>query len=154
MLAELCASAGLETILVTPDPVVSKWTEKNLEQARIQTRLLQLGVTLVTGRTLARAAMGKVELACIYAGGVDTIDCATLIPVTSRLPNDALWHELKARQSEWAQAGLKTVKLIGDAYAPGIIAAAIYAGHRYARDYGAEIDPDVTPFKRERIEVG
>ncbi len=154
VLAELCLAQGLETVLVTPDPVVSKWTEKNLEQARIQTRLLELGATLVTGHSLKRARAGVVEAACVYSARVREIACATLIPVTARLPNDALWHELKARQAEWADAGLKSVQLIGDAYAPSIIAAAVYAGHRYAREYGEEIDPDVTPFKREAIEAG
>ena len=58
-----------------------------------------------------------------------------------------------ARQAEWADAGIKTVQLIGDGYAPGIIAAAVYSGHRYAREFGEDIDPDVTPFKREAIAV-
>jgi hypothetical protein len=33
------------------------------------------------------------------------------------------------------------------------IAAAVFAGHRYARDFGETIDPDVVPFKREAIVV-
>ncbi len=154
VLAEVCVAAGIETVLLTPDPVVSKWTEKNLEQARIQTRLLDLGVTLATGYGLSRAGPGALEAACVYSGRTREIACATLIPVTSRLPNDVLWHEVKARQADWSDAGLATVTLIGDAYAPGIIAAAVYAGHRYAREYGEAIDPDATPFKREFIEVG
>jgi hypothetical protein len=33
------------------------------------------------------------------------------------------------------------------------IAAAVFAGHRYARDFGETIDPDAVPFKREAIVV-
>ena len=37
--------------------------------------------------------------------------------------------------AEWdaIDAGIKTVEEIGDGYAPGTIAMAVYAGHQYAR---------------------
>ena len=42
---------------------------------------------------------------------------------------------------------------MGDTCSPGIIAAAVYAGHRYARELdGAEAGDD-TPFKRELTEL-
>jgi dimethylamine/trimethylamine dehydrogenase len=67
--------------------------------------------------------------------------------VTARLPNDELYHELVAL----AEAGTEVPRLsrIGDCYGPGTIAAAVYAGHRYAREYDVEIDPDKVPFERE-----
>jgi dimethylamine/trimethylamine dehydrogenase len=34
------------------------------------------------------------------------------------------------------------------------IAAAVYAGHRYAREFGEAMDPDAVPFRREVIQVG
>jgi dimethylamine/trimethylamine dehydrogenase len=46
------------------------------------------------------------------------------------------------------------VTALGDCLAPSTVAAAVYAGHRYAREFGEAIDPDVTPFKREAIVVG
>ena len=154
VIAELCRDAGLETHLVTPDPVVSQWTLNNLEQGRIQTRLLEKNVHLITGQILSKAGSDVIQLRCVYSSRVQEMACASLIPVTSRLPDDGLWHELKAMQSQWADAGIKSVKLIGDAYAPGIIAAAIYSGHQFARQYGDAVNPDSTPFKREFIEVG
>jgi len=34
------------------------------------------------------------------------------------------------------------------------IAAAVFSGHCYAREFGETIDPDGVPFRRERIAVG
>ena len=36
----------------------------------------------------------------------------------------------------------KSLTRIGDCEAPAIIAAAVFAGHRYARELDTEIDPD------------
>jgi dimethylamine/trimethylamine dehydrogenase len=41
------------------------------------------------------------------------------------------------------------VKVIGDACAPGPIAYAVYAGHRYARELDTPDIGDAVPFKRE-----
>ncbi len=40
-----------------------------------------------------------------------------------------------------------------DSDAPAIIAAAVYAGHRYARELDAPIDPD-EPLRHDRVDVG
>jgi dimethylamine/trimethylamine dehydrogenase len=69
--------------------------------------------------------------------------------VPARLPNDALYLELKARQPKWQEAGIRTVKVIGDANAPAPIAWATYAGHRYAEELDAPDLGDAVPFKRE-----
>jgi dimethylamine/trimethylamine dehydrogenase len=56
---------------------------------------------------------------------------------------------LKRPETDWESAGIKAIKVIGDAEAPGPIAWATYAGHRYARELdGAEIG-DALPFRRE-----
>ena len=44
----------------------------------------------------------------------------------------------------------KTLKRIGDCDAPAIIAAAVFAGHRYARELDEEIDAD-NPLKYDRV---
>ena len=40
---------------------------------------------------------------------------------------------------------------LGDCLAPGIIAAAVYSGHQYARTYMEPADRDRVPFRREDI---
>jgi len=59
-----------------------------------------------------------------------------------------------AREDEWTAAGIGSVQCIGDALAPGLIVHAVYAGHRYAREFEADVgengDSDGVPFKRVR----
>ena len=130
-----------------------------LEQARIQARLIELGVTLHLGVELAAArAEGAglvLDLQSIYTAARPPValGCASLVMVTMRDPVDALWHALDARRDEWADAGLRAVRRVGDALAPGLVAAAVFAGHRAAREFDAEPapDPDAVPFRRELI---
>ena len=56
---------------------------------------------------------------------------------------------LEQRRGEWADAGIKSITLIGDALAPGTIAAAVFGGRRYAEDFDEDAGPIATPFKRE-----
>ena len=54
----------------------------------------------------------------------------------------------------WADCGIESVSLIGDAMAPAPIAAAVYAGHKYARNFGGPAETgDELPFKREVAEL-
>ena len=57
-----------------------------------------------------------------------------------------------ARESEWEQADLRSVKAVGDAWAPSTIAAAVWAGHRYAEELDGPALPEV-PFRREVTEL-
>ena len=42
---------------------------------------------------------------------------------------------------------------IGDCLAPGTIAAAVYSGHRYARELGEVSPDDAVPYERELVEL-
>ena len=54
------------------------------------------------------------------------------------------------RHEEWTDQGLRTVQAIGDALAPGTIAAAVWEGRRYAKELEAPTgNPDTTPHHRE-----
>lgn len=149
VLAERLARSGRQVTLVTPASEVSAWTEHTLEQARIQSRLIQLGVRILQQRTLHRMLPDGLEIACVYSGRTETIDCEILVPVTARLPERTLFDELQTRQGDREAAGVHQVTLIGDALAPGTIAAAVYDGHRHAREFDAPPDRDRAPFRRE-----
>ncbi|RVJ99138.1 oxidoreductase [Sinorhizobium meliloti] len=151
VLAELLARRGCTVTFVTPEAQVSPWSRNTLEQARIQKRLIDLGVEIVTAMALAGRTKDQLELSCVYSGRIRPVDCATLVPVTARLPDETLWLELKAREAEWADAGIKTITRLGDCLAPGLIAAAVYSGHQYARTYQEQVDKDRVPFMREDI---
>jgi len=149
VLAELLRGEGYEVVLVTPASTASAWTINTLEQARIHRRLLELGVELVLSNAVTAAEPDAVTLVNTYTDRESTIPAGALIPVTARLPNDRLVTDLEERRDEWSRAGLSSVRAVGDAWAPGTIAAAVWDGHRYAEELDVDIDPDVTPFRRE-----
>ena len=80
---------------------------------------------------------------------IQNFECDAVVVVASKLENNGVYNRLKEREMEWADAGIKSVKLIGDANAPGPIAWATYAGHRYARELDGEDIADNLPFRRE-----
>ncbi|MDH3474151.1 MAG: NAD(P)-binding protein [Rhodospirillales bacterium] len=148
VLAETLRDRGLDVSLATPAAQVSAWTQNTMEQVRIERRLLARGVEIVTRRNLTRIGRGEVELACMATDRRQTRAAASVVLVTARLPEDRLYRELTAEPEARAAAGIKSVTAIGDCRAPATIAAAVYAGHRYARELDAPAAQGV-PFKRE-----
>ena len=73
--------------------------------------------------------------------------------VTARLPNDGVGEELLARRGEWEAAGVASVRIVGDAYAPSTIAAAVWDGHRYAEELDGPEPGDQVPYRREVTEL-
>ncbi|MGQ0611775.1 MAG: oxidoreductase [Paracoccaceae bacterium] len=150
VLAELLVTRGCRVDFVTPATKVAEWTENTLEQAVIMRRLLGLGVTVHTSKAPQAVGRGEVTLGCTWTGAETALPADAVVMVTSRLPSDSLFHDLRARQSEWADAGLRSVRLIGDAAAPGPIAWATYAGRRFAEEIDTPDDRGDTPsFRRE-----
>jgi len=153
VLAELLVKDGCKVTLVTPSSDVSTWSKNTIDQFKIQARLIELGVDLVTARAVISVGRGEVETACFYTGRTDRRAADAVVLVTARLPNDHLYLELKAREAEWKDAGITAVKGAGDAWAPSTIAAAVYAGRRYAEELDAPDIGDALPFKREITEL-
>lgn len=149
VLAELLARQGASVTLVTPSAYVSDWTRNTLEQGAIHRRLVEHGVEIVLNRTVARIDAGSVVTACAYTGTEARLEADGVVLVTARRQQDELWQVLKARRDEWAGNGIRSIKVIGDAEAPGPIAWATYAGHRYARELDEPDIGDALPFRRE-----
>ncbi len=147
VIAERLCEQGHDVVLVTPGLDVANWTHYTLEQELIERRLVELGVEILARHDFKAIAADHVDIVNALTGQVFQRACGSVVMVTARLPNDALYHELVAL----AEAGTEVPRLsrIGDCYGPGTIAAAVYAGHRYAREYDVEIDPDKVPFERE-----
>ena len=149
VLAELLAAEGYRVTVCTPAPLVSAWTANTLEVNRIQARLLRAGITLMTGSALVAVQHGKAELACAYTGDATPVDADSVVLVTARNPASELYDELLAAKDQWADAGIQTVTAVGDCWAPSTIAAAVYAGHRYARELEEPRNSDTLSFRRE-----
>lgn len=147
VLAELLVARGCAVDFVTPAPVVADWARSTLEQGAIQRRLLELGVTLHPSKAPAAIGAGGATLACAWTGRESELPAEAVVLVTSRLPEDGLYHAIRAL--DWQGAGLRSVRLIGDAAAPAPIAWATYAGRRFAEELDEPDRGDALPFRRE-----
>ena len=143
VIAELLVSEGYRVTLATPGMCVASWTEYTLEQRHIEKRLLTAGVQILARHQLADVSEGRLRLTNTLTGEVSDHE-GNVVSVTARLPRDELFETLKGKIS---------VRRIGDCFGPSIIAAAVYEGHRYAREFDTEIDPDGVPFNRTRHQL-
>jgi dimethylamine/trimethylamine dehydrogenase len=147
LVAELLAEKGHDVSIVTTASQVSAWTNNTFEANRIQRRLIEKGIHRVTDHALTRVGVGGVEVQDVYASVTREIDCDAVVMVTARLPREELYLALVGRRD----AGeLLTVRGIGDAWAPGTIAAAVWSGRRAAEEFDAVMPSnDEVPFRRE-----
>jgi dimethylamine/trimethylamine dehydrogenase len=149
VLAEHLANQGCEVTLLTPGPMVSYWAQYTMEQHRIQSRLMYLGVSLYPQHILVSIRADSVTISNTVSGVGTDFPCDAVLLVTDRLPNDALYQALKPALNE---KKLSSLRLIGDAQAPDIIAQATFSGYLAAAEFDETI-PDGTPFKVEYIEA-
>lgn len=149
LIAEALVMAGLRVTLLTPGPEVSHWTQNTMEQHKIEERLLSLGVTLVCKRTLASVQSDYVVTRCNLTGEEHSLSAASLVLVTARLPTNELYFGFAGADEERLETLPFGLSRIGDCLAPSTIAAAVYDGHRYARELDNPPEPDGVPFRRE-----
>jgi len=142
VVASALSSAGADVTIVTGASAVAAWSFNTDEQILTQKRLMREGVRIETQTTLASIHAGGVALACGYTGRTREVDAEHVVLVTSREPNDSLYAELADRID---------IARVGDCSAPGIIAAAVAAGHRYAREMDA--DAADVPFLRDDVRL-
>lgn len=152
IIAEKLAMEGLSVTYVTEEDSVSQWAGKTSERWRIRSRLIERGVTIVTAHALTAFDGGSATLQCAYSGNAHTISATGAVLVTQRHPDDALYHEILHGVGGAADDLPFTLQRIGDCNAPAIVAAAVYAGHRYARELDSGIDID-QPLRHDRVEV-
>ncbi len=150
VLAEKLRRDGHMVTLATPATEASTWTRMTDEQAKVQAQLIRLGVELLPFHDLVGGEGAAVTLEHIHTSQRQTRACGTLLLVTSRLPNDVLYHQLQSDPAALAAAGIKSVTRIGDCFVPGAIVHAVYGGHRFARSLD-EISSGDVPFHRERV---
>ncbi len=77
------------------------------------------------------------------------MSCDGVVLVSDRISNDSLYYELKPALEE---GKLNSLRVIGDAEAPNIIAQAVFSGHLAAREFEEE-KVEGTPFKVERMKI-
>ncbi len=148
VLAELLAINGCNVSLVTPAPMVSYWSQFTLEQEKVQAKLMNLGVKLFTRQVVSKIKSDSVRLSDTVLGNEVELPRDGVVLVSDRKPNDELFNPLAPALSR-GERGIHSLRIIGDADAPNIIAQAVFAGHLAAREFDDE-KVEGTPFKVER----
>ena len=138
VVAEALSAAGSEVVFVTSAEIVSPMCQWTLDQPRIQLRLIELGVEIVTSHRIRGFGGRRAELASVWTGSARQLACDALVVVTSRAPEAGLYEALSESSDRLAEAGIETLSRVGDCDAPGLIAHAVYAGHLFARTLEGE----------------
>lgn len=153
VIAERIRQTGAPVTYVTENDSVSAWAGHTSERWRVRTHLMNMGVEIITAHALTGFDGATATLTCEYTGAQKTLEATGAVMVGQRRPRDGLYHELLA-SADNDPAGLPfTLKRIGDCEAPSIIAANVYAGHRYAAELECDVDVD-QPLRHDRIDIG
>jgi dimethylamine/trimethylamine dehydrogenase len=153
VIAEKLRAAGHEVTVVTPLMELSRWTEYTLEMEKIMSRILSMGIELITNHNIVSIGDNSIEIANVYHHERrQNLGYRSLVLATSRLPNDRLYKELSADPRKLEAAGIVKLARIGDCVAPSTIQFAVYEGHRFARELDAKTVADV-PYKVEQVRL-
>jgi len=150
VLAEALVVQGVEVCFVTPENLVSAWGVMTDEQYQTQQRLVQLGVEIITAHGLDEFDGSNARLSCVYGERTRVVAADAVVLVTARTPVDGLYREIAAKIESGSSDPAPTLHRIGDCDAPAIIAAAIYAGHRYARELGTDMEQN-TDVRQDKL---
>ena len=165
-LAEMLAVQGHEVTVISGVDF-GHYMHFTLEYPNLRRRLIELNINIIGEAWASRVEEGRIEYYDIWAEGSKReyrgpgklprnenhshkwLEFDTLVLVTGRHSDDSLFRELKARQGEWAKNDIKGVYVIGDAWAPKLMADATFDGHRIGREIEEKDPQSPLPYKRE-----
>jgi dimethylamine/trimethylamine dehydrogenase len=165
-LAQKLAQDGHDVTVVT-GVELGRYMHFTLEFPNVHRALHELHVEVIGDHWASKVEEGRIQLYNIWGDGSERKyngpgrmprnantthawhDFDTLVVVTGRKSNDELYRGLKARKDEWATNGIKDVYVIGDAWAPKLIADATFEGHRLAREIEEAKAQFPKPYRRE-----
>ncbi|HTI66647.1 MAG TPA: FAD-dependent oxidoreductase [Caulobacteraceae bacterium] len=168
-LAELLADRGKQVTILTPLGGVAPYTHFTLESPNLHRMMYEKHIHELTSHFLTKVEPGKATAYYLFRDGykraagpvtgqlprrvgtdVVEIEFDTIVVATARKANDSLAKELKARKPEWAKNDILGIYQAGDCYAPGLIAGAVFEGHRIAREFESANPQRPQPWIRER----
>jgi dimethylamine/trimethylamine dehydrogenase len=153
--AERLAREGKHVTYLTPLAHPAAYTHMTGESVRLHHALHEAGVELVLSRLVDRVEPGAVTTVSAYVEeDVQTLAADSVVLVTQRLSNDALYRELRSDPAALAKEGVEAVYRAGDCVAPRLIADCVFDGHRLAREIDSENPATPLPYIRERRLVG
>lgn len=150
LIAEKLKLSGNDVVYLSAASQVAAWSANNGEQARVQLRLIELDIEIVLNHGLDGYDGKQATVGCVYSERQRAIPADNIVMVTARTPQDALYYELLGAIESKLEGAPKSARRIGDCDAPGLIAAAVYSGHKFARELDHSIDPDA-PAKIDRL---
>jgi dimethylamine/trimethylamine dehydrogenase len=172
-MAELLVDQGKEVTVVTQHSDVAPMSVYTIEFANLQRMMNEKGIIQHTHSWVEEVEVGnilKVKAFNVYRDGykratesklgelprrqstdTTTLECDTVVLVTGRSPNDALYNALRERQGEWAGEDISGIYQAGDCYAPRFTADVVFDGHRIARELDSAHPQRQLPYIRERM---
>jgi dimethylamine/trimethylamine dehydrogenase len=118
--------------------------------------LHRLGVEMHTDHVVSSIEPGVVHCARRAVREHTTRwEADAVVLTTQRVPEVALYRELKDREAEWEDAGIQAVYRVGDCLSPRQqVADAIFDGHRLAREIDGTNPMIPKPWIREERFLG
>jgi dimethylamine/trimethylamine dehydrogenase len=150
-MAEKLAREGRAVTYLTPFETIAPYLHLTLEGPRVNRLLRELGVEVVTEHALTSIRPGSASAVDVWTFVQErTFEADSVVLVTQRNANDALYRELKADPEALRAAGIAGLYQVGDCLLPGLIADAVYSGHRLAREIDSPDPATPLPYVRER----
>ncbi len=175
-MAEMMADLGKEVSILSQYDSIAPMSEFTLEKGNLQRMMHEKGIRKYTAHWAEGIEPGnitKVAAHSVWRDGyqrtagpksgeiprragdeVTMLECDTVILVTGRVANHALYGDLKSRREEWRDEGIEGVFQIGDCYAPRMLADVVFDGHRLAREFESDNPARPLPYIRERFIQG
>jgi dimethylamine/trimethylamine dehydrogenase len=147
-LAETLVVEGFRVELVTPFDAVAPTCDETLEGALLRRHLHGIGVVARRNHAVVGIEEDRVELEDDF-GERSELEADTVVLVTQRLSDDALYRELAADAAALEAEGVEAVYRIGDCVSPRLVADAIFDGHRLAREIDSDNPAVPLPHRRE-----
>jgi dimethylamine/trimethylamine dehydrogenase len=155
-IAEKYAREGKKVKLVSPHHGIAMYMGYTGEGVFMLPALHELGVEMLPGHVIQRIDEGQVTA---FNGLAPTVSLTwatdSVVLVTQRLADDALYRELKADAAALEREGISAVYRIGDCFAPRLnVADAIFDGHRLGREIDSDDPETPLPYIRENRILG
>ncbi|MBN9290580.1 MAG: FAD-dependent oxidoreductase, partial [Hyphomicrobium denitrificans] len=168
-IAEYLADRGKHVKILTPLGGVAPYTHFTLEAPNLHRMMYEKKIHELTSHWLTKVEPGKATAYYLFRdgykrnlgpktgelprrAGTDVVEVPfdTLVVCTARVPNDSLYREIAKRKDEWEKREIQAVYQAGDCFAPGLIAQAVFEGHRIAREFESSNPQRAQPWIRER----
>jgi dimethylamine/trimethylamine dehydrogenase len=148
-ICELLASQGKEVTLLTPAETPAEYARFTGEVPQVRRALAAAGVKVRTETIVTSVNSSSVGARGLYDDEEADIACDTIVLLTQRRSNDALYLELTSAGTALEPGEATAVYRIGDCAAPRMTADCVFDGHRLAREIDSPDPARPLPFIRE-----